>query len=380
MKKSFFIKSLYLILFLTVPFLRSQTFTLTIQNQTILGNEIHFDIYLLNTGTTDIYLGNSSFVFTFNSANFDNPVYIGDQMGAPGSRLRNNYGYSLSVISSNEATLTITPPAIGNQGDFNQEIEVVSNSGFGTLIVNAKITGISNDLGTSDFQWRTSEPNKTIIRSLETSSPWDSIDISSGGTYTNPPSVLLPVELNSFNAQTINTGIKLLWQTSSEVNNYGFEVQRRYPRQAGDWIKLGFVQGYGNSNTPKSYSFMDNTLTIPGKYLYRLKQVDNGGNFEYSQITEAEYNPPLKYGLAQNYPNPFNPSTKISFAVPKISYVSVKVYNVLGNQTALLFNGTAQSGKTYDLLFDGSSLASGIYYCVFESGGKTEVKKMILLR
>jgi hypothetical protein len=119
--------------------------------------------------------------------------------------------------------------------------------------------------------------------------------------------------------------------------------------------------------------------TDPGKYLYRLKQMDTGGNFEYSQITEAEYNPPLAYGLEQNYPNPFNPSTKISFAVPKTSFVSVKIYNVLGNQAAVLFNGTASAGKTYDLLFDGSSLASGVYYCVLEDGEKTEVKKMILL-
>ena len=108
--------------------------------------------------------------------------------------------------------------------------------------------------------------------------------------------------------------------------------------------------------------------------------MDTGGNFKYSQITEAEYNPPLTYGLAQNCPNPFNPSTKISFAVPKTSFVSVKIYNVLGNQAAVLFNGTASAGKTYDLLFDGSSLASGIYYCVLEIGEKIEVKKMILLR
>ncbi|MGE5805559.1 MAG: T9SS type A sorting domain-containing protein [Ignavibacteria bacterium] len=190
----------------------------------------------------------------------------------------------------------------------------------------------------------------------------------------------LPVELTSFTASVQSKGVHLLWQTATEVNNFGFEVQRCASQSAGNWIPLGFIKGNGNSNTPKFYSFMDNTLTVPGICLYRLKQMDTGGNFEYSQITEAEYNPPLTYGLAQNYPNPFNPSTKISFAVPKTSFVSVKIYNVLGNQTAVLFNGTASAGKTYDLLFDGSSLASGVYYCVLESGEKTEVKKMMLLR
>lgn len=190
----------------------------------------------------------------------------------------------------------------------------------------------------------------------------------------------LPVELTSFTATVLSKGVQLTWQTATEVSNYGFEIQRRTSQSAGDWAVLGFVNGNGNSSSPKSYSFTDNSLTVPGKYLYRLKQLDTDGKLEYSQTVEGEYTLPLKYGLAQNYPNPFNPSTKISFAIPKTSYVSLKVYNVLGNQTAVLFNGTAETGKTYDLFFDGSSLASGVYYYILESGEKTEVKKMILLK
>jgi hypothetical protein len=190
----------------------------------------------------------------------------------------------------------------------------------------------------------------------------------------------LPVELTLFSASLVQNRIQLTWQTATEVNNYGFEVQRRTSESAGEWAMLGFVKGNGNSNSPKYYTFTDNTLTVPGKYIYRLKQVDTDGKFEYSEKMGVEFTLPLKYGLVQNYPNPFNPSTRISFAVPKTSFVSLKVYNVLGNQTAVLFNGTAEAGKTYDFIFDGSLLASGVYYCVLESGEKTEVKKMILLR
>jgi hypothetical protein len=196
-------------------------------------------------------------------------------------------------------------------------------------------------------------------------------------SWTEAP---LLVELTAFTASIQSKGVHLLWQTATEVNSYGFEAQRQFSESTGNWKILGFVKGNGNSNTPKSYSFTDNTLTVPGKYLYRIKQMDTGGNFEYSKTAEADYTLPLVYGLAQNCPNPFNPSTKISFAVPKTSFVSIKVYNVLGNQAAVLFNGTASAGKTYDLLFDGSSLASGVYYYVLESGEKTEVKKMMLLR
>lgn len=378
MNKLLFTKSLFIISALFIP-LKAQTFTLMVENQVIEGNEIHYDIYMQNTGTSDIYLGSSTFVLTFNGANFNNPSYIIDVQGGPGSNLRTQYNYSLAVNSLNSASLTITPPLITNQGEFKQNIEVISNSGSATLIANVKITGISNPSGTSDLQWKTEDPNKTIIRSLDKSSPWAPIDISSGGTFTNPPSITLPVELISFNAQTVNSGIRLTWLTASEISNYGFEVQRRL-LQSEDWLVLGFVKGNGNSSSPKSYSFTDNNLTVPGKYLYRLRQIDTDGKFEYSEIAETYYHVPSEYGLAQNYPNPFNPLTRISFAVPKTSFASLKVYNVLGNQTAVLFNGTAAADKTYDFMFDGSSLASGVYYCVLETPEKTEVKKMILLR
>ena len=78
------------------------------------------------------------------------------------------------------------------------------------------------------------------------------------------------------------------------------------------WEKIGFVNGNGNINSPKNYSFEDKNVTA-GKYSYRLKQIDNDGQFEYSKTIEVDFDAPKKFELSQNYPNPFNPTTTITF-------------------------------------------------------------------
>ena len=121
----------------------------------------------------------------------------------------------------------------------------------------------------------------------------------------------LPVELSSFSAAVIGQNVKINWTTETEVNNYGFEVERcALSAECQAWENIGFVNGSGNSNSPKNYSFNDKDVR-GGKYSYRLKQIDNDGQFEYSNIIEVDINLPLEFSLNQNYPNPFNPSTKI---------------------------------------------------------------------
>ncbi len=191
---------------------------------------------------------------------------------------------------------------------------------------------------------------------------------------------VLPVELFSFSASLIGTEVKLSWMTMTEVNNYGFEIERLSEDNSG-WQIVGFVRGNGNSNSVKTYSFIDSEINS-GRLAYRLRQIDNDGSFEYSNEIEVDFNLPIKYELIQNYPNPFNPSTKIRYSIPNVrsglAQTVLKVYDVLGNEIATLVNEYKPAGS-YEVTFDASSLSTGVYFYKLQSGSFVETKKMILL-
>ena len=191
----------------------------------------------------------------------------------------------------------------------------------------------------------------------------------------------LPVELTFFSARLLKNGVILNWGTETEVNNYGFEIEREVgSRQlaVGKWEMIGFVEGHGNSNSPKEYSFIDNNVTV-GKYAYRLKQIDNDGTFEYSKIIEIDVDAPLEFELSQNYPNPFNPSTTIKFSLPVTSNVKLSIFNILGEEIQNLLNETKEAG-VYTINFNASQLNSGIYFYKLETKNFIRVKKMSLIR
>ncbi|MFZ1517220.1 MAG: T9SS type A sorting domain-containing protein [Ignavibacteriaceae bacterium] len=192
----------------------------------------------------------------------------------------------------------------------------------------------------------------------------------------------LPVELTSFSATTIGKDVKLSWNTATEINNYGFEVERKGHTSTSlsmtNWDKIGFVNGNGNSNSPKNYSFVDDKVST-GKYSYRLKQIDNDGQFEYSKSIEVDINGVKKFELTQNYPNPFNPTTTISYILPQSGMVKLTLYNILGQEIRTLVNEVKEAG-THTFNFDASDLNSGMYIYKIESGSFTQTKKMTLVK
>ena len=229
----------------------------------------------------------------------------------------------------------------------------------------------------------------------------DSIDIwsvgytSSGGFHSvvykkRMGYTVVPVELTSFTADLSGKDVVLKWSTATETNNKGFEVQRSDVRSQSDevgispeggmsdWKNIGFVGGYGTTTEPNSYSFTDNNLSS-GNYEYRLKQIDFDGSYEYSNVVEVEVNAHLQFALNQNYPNPFNPTTQIEYTIPKDGYVSLKVYNALGQEVANLINGIQKAGS-HDVTFNASNLSSGVYYYRIESDNKVLVKKMMVVK
>jgi len=187
---------------------------------------------------------------------------------------------------------------------------------------------------------------------------------------------IIPVELTSFVGSNVNGSVVLNWKTATETNNSGFEIQRSQDRI--NFSKIAFVGGNGTTTEPQSYSYADNSVTS-GKYFYRLKQIDFNGEFSYSQIVEVDVASPIEFVLDQNYPNPFNPSTIISFSVPQSSFVTLKVYDVLGNEVSTLVNETKEAGK-YNISFDASGLSNGVYFYTIKANNFNSTKKMILIK
>ena len=179
------------------------------------------------------------------------------------------------------------------------------------------------------------------------------------GAWQDFQVLVLPVEVSSFIASLVKSGVRLRWRTESEINNYGFEAERRAINNVpAAWKAVGFVAGAGTSNSPHEYSFTDHNLT-PGRYAYRIKQIDRGGSFKYYGDAEVEILAPSTFALEQNYPNPFNPSTVIRYALASRSLVRLEVFNALGQQISELLNSEQDPG--YHEVTWQPNVSSGFY-------------------
>jgi len=211
---------------------------------------------------------------------------------------------------------------------------------------------------------------------------WEDTRNDGGGIFAqniNPTgelgNIAVPVELTSFMGVSNGNDVTLNWQTATEINNRGFEIERQ---QNGIWQTLGFIEGNGTTTSPHSYSYSDKNLNA-GTYSYRLKQIDNNGTFKYLNLSESFDIQPEDYSLSQNYPNPFNPSTMIKYSIPEKSHITIKIYNVLGSEVAVLVNEEKPAGS-YEVNFNAADLSSGVYYYTISAGKYNETRKMILLK
>jgi len=208
------------------------------------------------------------------------------------------------------------------------------------------------------------------------------VSVTRDGWYVDDIGVvvygIIPVELNSFTALMQNNNILLNWSTSSETNNVGFDIERRSANNNSGWQKIGFVPGKGTTTEKSSYNFTD-LNPVEGKSYYRLRQIDLDGTTKVFNAVEVDFNVVREYSLSQNFPNPFNPETEISFALAKLDYVTLKIYNILGSEVATLVNEFMESGK-HTIKFNASALTSGVYLYTIKSGNFTATRKMILLK
>lgn len=206
------------------------------------------------------------------------------------------------------------------------------------------------------------------------------------GVYEAFIDFTIPVELSSFTAERVENKVVLNWSTASEVNNSGFEVHRKLKNQ--EWESIATLGGYGTTTEPKHYTYDDNFEFLPynGRVLYRLKQTDFDGTFEYSEQIFVDVTfIPSTTNLSQNYPNPFNPSTTIKYSVHSESMVKVSIFNPIGQEIELIVS-EHQSPGTYEVVWNADKYSSGIYFYLFEVSGingesiHKEMKKLVLIK
>jgi hypothetical protein len=178
-------------------------------------------------------------------------------------------------------------------------------------------------------------------------------DISHIDFCTDSP---VPVELTSFTSQVNGTNVALNWETTSETNNAGFEVQ---VQDGEHWTVLSFVDGHGTTTEAQTYSYTADMGV--GTHTFRLKQIDFDGAFEYSGEIEVEVQTPGSHVLSAAYPNPFNPQSQFTLAVAQDQIVTAELFNTLGQRVVTLFSGTVEANQAQRITIDGKGLASGMY-------------------
>lgn len=362
-----------------------------IKSNTILNNSFGITLYstsdgLINTYVSDnlIYNNNvnpnaqvSGSGININGTSFNRPIITRNTI----------YGNWWGITVQNGTTVQPGPqPRLGNLMNTD-----TTDDGYNIIYNNIQGTNVfdlynncTNDIYAQNNDWR-------MYDSLSIENHvYHKIDNPAHGLIIYMPfSSTIPVELSIFSATINNAGVILDWTTGSEKNNHGFTIERSFVNQqhpAGSWESIGFVGGRGTITTPTEYQFIDvdvrklNTNHVK----YRLLQIDFSGTSSYSGEVDVWLNmiPDIFY-LGQNYPNPFNPSTRIKYQVSSIAPVTLKIYDILGNETATLVDEVKEAGS-YEVEFRSSvgslQLASGVYYYQLKAGNFMETKKMLLLR
>jgi hypothetical protein len=193
------------------------------------------------------------------------------------------------------------------------------------------------------------------------------------GTSLNA-STVLPVELISFQLKPIdNKYFQLDWQTASELNNYGYEVQRS--TNAVDFTKIGLVSGHGTTALPNAYTFDDHNVTVETDYYYRLKILDNDGKFTYSNILTGRLKANNTFTVTDFYPNPTYDHAQIDIYVLEDGKLKTTVYDILGQimkqDVQDIFKGVNKLNYNFE------TLAKAGYAVSFVYDNKTIVKKLI---
>jgi photosystem II stability/assembly factor-like uncharacterized protein len=257
----------------------------------------------------------------------------------------------------------------------NYNVDFV-DANYGIISTGSGFTFATTNGGESWIVYGTSGAALYGVTSVrKTSSQLDIFTVGAFGYVFKFQNYLIPVEMVSFNANVSGQIVTLNWATATETNNQGFAIERKTTGE--EYTQIAFIGGKGTTAEKQTYNYTDNVSS--GKYFYRLKQIDFDGSFTNSSEIEVDVTLPIKFALEQNFPNPFNPITTINYSIPKDGFVSLSVFNLIGEKVAELVNSNIKAGS-HQINFDASKFSSGIYFYKLESGSFTETRKMILMK
>ncbi|MBI4553395.1 MAG: fibronectin type III domain-containing protein [Candidatus Latescibacteria bacterium] len=269
------------------------------------------------------------------------------------------------------------------------EFVVAADSAFANSVIQA--SGVPQGTGNNPTHWEVSDPNlPSGIVLTDGTRYWWRVRADDGtfagwwmpaATFIASAGQPTGVTLASFVADESRGVVTLRWSTANDHDLTGFHVERSVA-QDGAYERITSVLITG---THGHYAFIDPIVQVNAAYYYRLEAVYRTGLRERFDPIAVRVTPPREFALHQNYPNPFNPETTIRFDLPALTAVTLRIYNLLGQEVATLLDGDPKPAGFYTIRWDGRDasgrpVASGLYVYRLEAGTFVKTRKMLLMR
>jgi hypothetical protein len=307
-----------------------------------------------------------------------------------------DYGLNSSGVTYASGALTTVKNSVslGTKGTTFRSGSVLVTNGFSTSTTSANYASLDTTGVTAHRKIDGSLPDISLM-TLQTSPKSAYIDagtvlstIPYYGTAGVPyigagpdlgyveSNYVLPVSLLSFNASLKNNTVVLNWQTATEINNKGWNIEKiqANANPVNTWQNIGFVAGNNSSNN-SNYYFTDKAISVGNIYQYRLQQIDFDGTVNYSYVVTIKFSGKNVVDIIA-YPNPVQSSVNIRFEVTKKANVNVSIYNTIGQLTTTLVNENIDAG-IYIRPFNASSLKSGNYIIKLQVNDETTTTKLV---
>lgn len=191
-----------------------------------------------------------------------------------------------------------------------------------------------------------------------------------------PNNTLFPVEYTYFKALEERKNIVLKWETSQEINNSGFEIQRSTDNK--NFYKVGWVEGHETTHETIKYDFVDETAKVNVLYYYRLKQMDKDGQFEYSDLVDIMLKDENSVHVSDIYPNPVAATgfTQIKINVANKTDAQMNIFNQQGQVIQSLRKTLTSGGDVWEI--STADMVKGSYFAKIQVGEEVVYKKFIV--